>query len=88
MPTPGQSPVAQVRERMVGAKVQGHIRKESVTTLGMEARAIPKGGTVPEERLRVRLNRQPWQNTTGTYKPLSSQQSAWYESMYVCSFCK
>lgn len=37
----------------------------------------------PDERLRVRLNRQPWKNTTGTDKPLSSPQS---ECMKACMF--
>lgn len=52
MPTPGQSTVAQVRERMGEAKVQGHIRKESVTT-GSLSHSQRKGGTVPRRKTEV-----------------------------------
>lgn len=47
--TPGQSTGAQVRERMGGAKVQGHIKKESVTT-GSLRHSHRKGGTAPRRQ--------------------------------------
>ena len=54
MPTPGQSIVALVREKMGVAKGQGHIKKK-VGPTGSLSHSQRKGGVVPRRRAEGRV---------------------------------